>query len=259
MSNQPRQTVISWSAFAGHVAVGAGIGFGVAAAVYSQLAPSDKEYAHLLRLGLYLGGVLASFLWFSRAVRESTRRETARRRRVRWNEPPQTMIASGTDGSPRPRVKTQLLTHLSYGGRTGLAYGTVEAALRITWGDGRWLVALLGITALGVAGGMLVWLVRLIDEDSRPTGVHGGDPLGVVEASQEHAASFETRLAGFLHCDVAELRQARPRPVSKMPFWSVVDFGSYIGPKPVQLIREFLERIRAAVHGPSPQNGHPRR
>lgn len=255
MLNQPTGTVISWSAFAGHIAVGAAVGIGAAGAALSQAAPTDEQIAILLRLSLYIGGLLGLAVWGIQVGQEKTRREVARLRKWRWNEPLRRTVADRTEESPPRCVKHQLLPHLSYGARTGFACGTVEAALRIFWGDGRWLPVLLSITAAGMAGGVLVWLVRIMDADSRSTGVLGGDPLGGPTEPQGHSVSFETRLAGFLHCDVADIRQAAPRPVSKMAFWSVVDFGSYIGPKPVQLIREFLERIRATVHGMNTQNG----
>jgi F0F1-type ATP synthase membrane subunit c/vacuolar-type H+-ATPase subunit K len=256
MSDQPRGTVIRWRALGGHVAIGAAVGFGIGGAAATQAASSNEDFLGLLRVSMYLGAILAIVVWAIRVGQEKTRREVARLREWRWHGALRKAAAREAEETQRPRVRSQLLSHLSYGLRTGLAYGAVEAALQIVWGDGRWLLALLGFTLIGVVAGTFVWVVRVIDEDSRPTGARGADPLGIGEDPQDASAPFESRLAGFLHCDVEELGQVRPRPVSKMPFWSIVDFGSYIGPKPVQLIREFLERIHAAVHGPSHHDGN---
>jgi hypothetical protein len=108
----------------------------------------------------------------------------------------------------------------------------------------------LGFTILAVILIGLIVLNRKSIADAKRNRNKGG-PFGKLPAGGDAPPEdFHHRLAHYVHCDEAQLNEPGPPYESRMPFWSLVDFRSWHGPKPAWLIRQVLERIRACVRGP---------
>ena len=63
------------------------------------------------------------------------------------------------------------------------------------------------------------------------------------------ARTYDTRLSRFVNRSVEPIAVGADQPRSRMAFWSLHPFFAEVRPKSAAFIREFLERIRAAVRG----------
>ena len=105
---------------------------------------------------------------------------------------------------------------------------------------------------IGFVIGFLVWILRFADEQSALFNAQNSAERASqldTRQSKRPPAPFIRRLAQFMACDEAELKKPRPKPKSKMKFWSLVEFGRWHGPKPAIVIRRILRRIQERVHG----------
>ena len=105
---------------------------------------------------------------------------------------------------------------------------------------------------IGLLIGFGVWVGRVAEERSAllnaQNSARWASELDARRADQS-PAPFVKRLAQYMECDEAELSTPRPKPKSKMKFWSLVDFGTWHGPKPAVVIKRILRRIQETVHG----------
>jgi hypothetical protein len=118
-------------------------------------------------------------------------------------------------------------------------------------------LSVLSLTIHSVAAGMLLanflWLGYRITLARSPRGSEKPEKVKHAQAAAQithRPTPFIKRLANYVGCDEQELREPRCQPKSRMTFWSIVDFDSWHGPKPISIIRRILERIRRHVHGP---------
>ena len=105
---------------------------------------------------------------------------------------------------------------------------------------------------IGLIIGFLVWIVVNSNERSASLNAKKTARRASKSDAQESERSptpFVKRLAQYMSCDEAELNKPRPKPKSKMKFWSMVEFGKWHGPRPVVVIRRILRRIQESVHG----------
>ncbi len=105
--------------------------------------------------------------------------------------------------------------------------------------------------SIGLIIGFLVWILVAADERSASLNVQKTARRANkydAQESERSPAPFVKRLAQYMACDEAELNKPRPKPKSKMKYWSMVEFGTWYGPKPVVEIRRILRRIQECVH-----------
>ena len=142
------------------------------------------------------------------------------------------------------------IRHLLLGGLAGLVIGVSYCAIVKPVDFVPTLVLPINVSVLF---GFLIWLVGAANESSRLASARRSHSIGVSPSTdaENTPAPFVKRLAKYIGCEESELRQDRQKPRSKMSFWSIIDFFSWHGPKPVSLIRRILERIREASHGSS--------
>ena len=152
------------------------------------------------------------------------------------------------NSAPRRSVLTwkSFLWHLFVGAVIGLAVGAIPFALPEIYDD-PYDIARMG--SVGVLIGFLIWFFRAVGESSAPpTARRSADSAKRLPGMTP--APFARRLAQFTGGEEEELNRPRPRPKSKMTFWSLVDFRTWHPPKPAWLIRRILHRIRESVRGP---------
>ena len=136
-------------------------------------------------------------------------------------------------------VKSLMLSVL-IGLATGLAVGLLQSFTSpepIPWQVlAHWVIAGAYLALLGWLGCVVVRLV------ARPTsaedrGRSSASPFGSPEVDRPHQpAPFAKRMARYLGCEEAEFHKPRPRPRSRMPFWSQVEFDTWVGPKSTSFI-----------------------
>lgn len=138
------------------------------------------------------------------------------------------------------------LRHLFPGCLIGLAIGAVIFAVV---SPSEYPQILVRTTLLGIGSGLLVWFRKIATEEAashtpRSTMCDGG-------TSEHSPRPFFQRLAQYTGFDEEDFRRPRPKPTSRMTFWSIREFETWHGPKTALVIRRILQRIREAVHGPS--------
>jgi hypothetical protein len=240
----------SLASFGRHVLIGCVLGLCVGASweimagfwAAGQFAPR-----RLLILGAALGLAGGFLTWLARAGRERPRATDRNSPRRQSAIPADALRSSSRPNGVRP-TWTSFLAFVAAGAVCGIVCAPSYASTYWTTSAGQRVFAIVGCIVLGAAAGAFVWIARvgLADANAARTS-RRGDPMDPVKSPVAPPPAFEQRLAAFLHCTTEELHAPRPRPQSTMPFWSIVDFASYVGPKPAWIIRRILERIRATL------------
>ena len=142
------------------------------------------------------------------------------------------------------------LKHTAMGGIVGFALGLLLVDSVLMDGIGISSGAL--FLPLGFIAGSIAWLLRVQKErhERRTNTLSLLKPKRIFqrELPIHEPEPFSQRLAHYTGKSESELANYHEPAKSKMPFWSLVDFRSWHGPKSIGLIRYYLERIRDAVH-----------
>jgi hypothetical protein len=239
----------SLASFGRHVLVGGLLGLCVGVSwegmawfwAAGQFAP-----LRLSVLGTSLGMICGFVTWLVQAGRERPRRHEKDGRR----EGTAASLYPGVCDRRRRAVNATrlLLACIACGVVCGSVCGLINFALHWVNGTGQLVYAAVSFLVVWVAASVFVWLCTIAvgNSNDQPTSTCM-DPIGPSKHPGQPPAAFEHRLAAFLRCSEQELLRPRPRTQSKMPFWSIADVRSYVGPKPVWIIRRILERIRATM------------